>query len=361
VFPTPDLTTFPLNSSQCSNVATGITLTSHVTGTNFSWTCTTSGATMSGYSAGIGTFINQTILNPGYTVGVVTYHIIPNANGCPGPETDYLVTVNPLPATSFTLCNDPVTTINSAPITLRGGVPVGGIFSGPGVANGVFTPWVAGAGNHIITYTYTNTYSCSKSATQTITVQPTAPFTCGQTLTDIRDSKTYPTVQIGSQCWMAANLNYGTLIPGTQAQRDNCIVEKYCYNNTQSGCASGALYQWDEMMYYETAAGAHGLCPPGWHIPTMAEWNTLFGQFTPGIALAGAALKSTGNSGFDALVSGWGSFNKTWNHGGFATMMWSSTSYGASKAWAHGMNTPDAGVSTYPGFRSNAFAVRCIR
>jgi hypothetical protein len=46
---------------------------------------------------------------------------------------------------------------------------------------------------------------------------------------------------------------------------------------------------------------------------------------------------------------------------GFATMMWSSTPLGLFKAWAHGMNTPDDGVSTYPGFRENAFSVRCVQ
>ncbi|NQV03384.1 MAG: hypothetical protein HQ542_12110, partial [Bacteroidia bacterium] len=179
-------------------------------------------------------------------------------------------------------------------------------------------------------------------------------------------------VQIGSQCWMAANLNYGTQIPGNQSQRDNCINEKYCYNNDPALCALGsALYQWDEVMTYQSAEGLQGLCPPGWHIPTETEWTTLFNQFINN-GFAGSALKASGYSGFNALLAGFQGFNMIWKYGPSdpilrSTLFWSSTSRGPNKAWAHGINevaadieyTPSA--SYYPSFRNNAFAVRCIR
>jgi uncharacterized protein (TIGR02145 family) len=46
---------------------------------------------------------------------------------------------------------------------------------------------------------------------------------------------------------------------------------------------------------------------------------------------------------------------------GLATFYWSSTSHGANKAWAHGMNDADPSVSAYPSFRNNAFSVRCLK
>jgi len=171
---------------------------------------------------------------------------------------------------------------------------------------------------------------------------------------------------------MAANLNFGNTIASTQMQRNNCVNEKYCYNDNPANCSSfGGLYQWNEMMSYTADNGARGFCPPGWHIPTETEWNTLFAVYISS-GFAGNALKITGYSGFDALLSGIRFHNNIWK---FPTndpilrsiLYWSSTIHAPRKAWAHGMNevaidieyTPS--VSFYPALRSNAFAVRCIK
>jgi uncharacterized protein (TIGR02145 family) len=266
------------------------------------------------------------------------------------------------PTVTFTSCFDTITTVNSKPIKLKGGIPLGGTYSGPGVNSltGIFTPSTSGTGTKTITYTYTNVSSCSAFKTIHIIVQSTAVFSCGNTFNDIRDGKTYPTVQIGTQCWMAANLNYGTVLVSTQDQRDNCLFEKYCYNDNPANCTNlGALYQWDEMMQYDNTAADQGFCPPGWHIPTENDWNTLFANYINN-AFAGNPLKYSGYSGFNALLSGENYFNKSWNYQGFATFFWSSTSHSPTQAWAHGMNEEDPSVSLYPASRENAFSVRCI-
>ncbi|MFH1296691.1 MAG: FISUMP domain-containing protein, partial [Bacteroidota bacterium] len=103
-----------------------------------------------------------------------------------------------------------------------------------------------------------------------------------------------------------------------------------------------------------------GLCPPGWHVPSEADWNTLFANWTNN-AFAGAPLKYSGYSGFNALLTGASFFNKVWEYDAFATFFWSSTSHGPFKAWAHGINEYNYSVSYYPSYRANAFAVRCIR
>jgi len=41
--------------------------------------------------------LNQTLVNSGYNLETVTYHITPHANGCNGLVTDYMVTVFPVP------------------------------------------------------------------------------------------------------------------------------------------------------------------------------------------------------------------------------------------------------------------------
>jgi uncharacterized protein (TIGR02145 family) len=281
----------------------------------------------------------------------------------PASSSDIIMNGTLAPTVTFTSCFDTVTTVNAKPIKLKGGIPLGGTYSGPGVNSltGIFTPSAAGTGTKTITYTYTNVSSCSASKTIHIIVQATAVFSCGNMLTDIRDSKTYSTVQIGSQCWMASNLNYGTILVSTQDQRDNCLFEKYCYNDNPANCTNlGALYQWDELMQYDNTPADQGFCPPGWHIPTENDWNTLFANYINN-GFAGNPLKYSGYSGFNALLSGENYFNKSWKYQGFATFFWSSTSHSPTQAWAHGMNEEDPSVSVYPASRGNAFSVRCIK
>ncbi len=103
-----------------------------------------------------------------------------------------------------------------------------------------------------------------------------SPWVCGDPITDSRDGKSYTTVQIGNQCWMAENLNIGTRIDGSNNQTDNGTIEKYCYDDDEANCDTyGGLYQWNEMMQYVTTEGTQGICPDGWHLPSDDEWKTL--------------------------------------------------------------------------------------
>ena len=97
VNPTPHVTTTPLNKTICTGSPISVNLTSSVSGSTFAWTCTASSPNLSGFSAGNGNLISQTLNNSGYTIQTVTYHITPTANGCNGPVTNYIVTVNPKP------------------------------------------------------------------------------------------------------------------------------------------------------------------------------------------------------------------------------------------------------------------------
>jgi uncharacterized protein (TIGR02145 family) len=283
--------------------------------------------------------------------------------GNPASSAKIIMNGNLAPVVTFTSCFDTITTINAKPIKLKGGIPLGGTYSGPGVNSltGIYTPSLAGVGTHTITYTYTNAALCTALAHTHIVNYPLSIVNCGSPITDIRDNKIYQTVQIGTQCWMATNLNYGTFLASTQDQRDNCIVEKYCYNDTPVNCTTyGGLYQWDKLMLFDETPGSQGFCPPGWHIPIENEWNTLFATFINN-GFAGSPLKYSGYSGFNALLSGARLINKGWDYQVFATFFWSSTPSSVTNAWAHGMNEDDPSVSLYPASRANAFSVRCLR
>ena len=267
------------------------------------------------------------------------------------------------PNVAFSACFDTVTTVNAKPFKLKGGLPIGGNYSGPGVnsSNGVFTPSVAGMGVKIINYSYINVHDCGAGKSKSILVQPYPSFTCGSNLVDTRDNKVYPTVQIGAQCWMASNLNFGLAIANTIHQADNCFAEKYCYNGTLANCNQyGGLYQWDEMMKFDDTPAGQGLCPSGWHVPTETDWTTLMNYYL-GNGRAGRPLQDTIINGFKALKSGVFYLNSSWSFLDFATILWSSTSSGQSKAISHGMNLYNFSVSMYPASRGNAFGVRCLR
>jgi uncharacterized protein (TIGR02145 family) len=328
-------------------------------GSEFTWTATGSSPNLFGFSPGSGNRIQQTLINAGYSHETVTYTVTPSVNGCTGIPGIVIIGVDPLPAVSLTSCWDPVTTTSAQPFRLKGGIPLGGTWSGAGINTGIFTPSLAGPGTHILHYTYTNTFGCSGIAGQPITVVPTPGFVCGDTLTDIRDNSNYPTVKFGNQCWMAADLNYGAEISPNIDQRDNCIPEKY-HNPASDILHPASVYQWDELMNYDIMVSNQGLCPPGWHVPTEADWNTLFSNYINN-GFAASPLKYSGFSGFTALLYGIRHLNKTWDYQGFAIFFWSSTSNGPLKAWSHGMNDLDPSVSAYPSFRNNAFSVRCLK
>ena len=291
--------------------------------------------------------------------------LVTSSIACPLQNPVYsnrvVMQVSAPPAVSFIPCFDTVTTVNAKPFKLKGGLPLGGSYSGPGVNSitGVFSPSTAGTGLKTILYTYSNVSLCSASKSKTIRLQDNPAFNCGNNLTDIRDNKIYPTVQIGSQCWMAANLGFGNTISDLVSQTDNCIPEKY-QQPASGSLPPAAVYQWDELMRYEDVPASQGLCPPAWHVPTQSDWTVLFNHYL-GSSLAGKPLQDTLMDGFSAITTGVYYLSASWNFNGFATFFWSSTSSGSSRARAHGMNSIDPSVALYPASKANAFSARCVK
>ncbi len=91
--------------------------------------------------------------------------------------------------------------------------------------------------------------------------------------TDHRDGKCYKWIKIGSQIWMAENLNYLS------------SSGSWCYDDLISNCnIYGRLYDWETAM---TA------CPIGWHLPSSEEWESLT-LYLGGKKVAGGKMKETG-------------------------------------------------------------------
>ncbi|MFC2100981.1 LamG-like jellyroll fold domain-containing protein [Bacteroidota bacterium] len=116
-----------------------------------------------------GTGVSNNVFNP-ITAGpgnhVITYYYT-DGNQCSNSATN-IVYVRNLPNVNF----NPLPNVcsNTNPFILIGGTPAGGQYSGTGVTSNVFYPGLAGPGNHTITYTFTDAYSCTDTALQNITV-----------------------------------------------------------------------------------------------------------------------------------------------------------------------------------------------
>ena len=102
--------------------------------------------------------------------------------------------------------------------------------------------------------------------------------------TDPRDQRAYDAVRVGDQYWMTSNLAY---LPDAG----------YCYDDQKVYChTNGVLYPW---------ALAPTVCPPGWRLPTRADWNRLLqtaGPDKPDLQLKG--LAPGGNSQLNLTPSG---------------------------------------------------------
>jgi hypothetical protein len=115
-----------------------------------------------------GSNISGALLNTYTATQSGLYSVFVIKNGCWAISDDVEIIVNPLPAVSLPDLS-PVC-VNASPITLDGGWPTNGTYSGTGVTGTTFDPAVAGAGLQTITYTYTDDKTCTNSASKDIVV-----------------------------------------------------------------------------------------------------------------------------------------------------------------------------------------------
>jgi len=167
--------------------------------------------------------------------------------------------------------------------------------------------------------------------------------------------ETYQTIVIGTQTWIARNLNYNA----------NGSV---CYNNSTANCTKyGRLYNW---------ATAKTICPPNWHLPSAEELVALITYVESNkncTNCAGMYLKAKKSGWIDSKVNGLDSYGfsalpggeyseSSFNGIGGQGTWWSSSENGnQSGAGAMRMLYADIAVSIYGPVKSNFFSVRCIQ
>ena len=203
---------------------------------------------------------------------------------------------------------------------------------------------------------------------------------------DMRDSTVYGYVQIGSQIWMAENLNY---------DYNQNTAYSYCYDDDTANCTTyGRLYDWPAAMdsaavfsddgkgcgNEETCTAAdtvRGVCPEGWHLPDTTEWNALEtfvaeSLYNGETGNVGYALKSTigwssnGNGSdafsFGALPAGYRDDNSEFDGtlGSVATF-WSSKERGTDQAYNLSLSDRLTDMNKTHWFKLEARSIRCVK
>ena len=196
------------------------------------------------------------------------------------------------------------------------------------------------------------------------------------TMKDTRNNRTYKTVGIKDQMWMAENLDYN-------------VTGSYCYKESADSCAKyGRLYTWATAMGSTESScgvgktcssyGKPGICPTGWHLPSIDEWEWLYSNTdrTPlslGVSTPGAYSEwhyADNRYGFTMLYAGW--YYSTyadgpiyWYAGYGEQAFWSSSEVYTSakdlaKGWRMRGSNPDKSY-VHQFSRNDRLPVRCVK
>jgi uncharacterized protein (TIGR02145 family) len=201
----------------------------------------------------------------------------------------------------------------------------------------------------------------------------------------------YKTIVIGTQEWMAENLNTsifrnGDAIPTnlSNSQWSNTTSGAWAYynNDTSNACPYGKLYNWYAVN------DTRNLCPVGWHVPSDMEWSAMI-NFLDSNAdggnnssnIAGTAMKSIGSidggngywsnddptalgtnsSGFSGLPSGYRYFDGGYYYMSNFGSWWSSTQLDSISSWYRILGDYYSSVGRGNDFSQAGFSVRCLR
>ena len=186
-------------------------------------------------------------------------------------------------------------------------------------------------------------------------------------LTDTRGNKTYKTVVIGTQTWMAENLNTGYICGAKDCDTYGNLYDWSTAMSLPSSCNSSTCSNQIQSKH-------QGVCPAGWHLPSREEWEVMT-TYIGGVDTEGKKLKATsgwienGNGtddyGFSALPGGYcssveyciSSFSGVGTYGGWWIAGESNRNYASSRY----MNYTYDGAGWNGDFKSYLRSVRCLQ
>jgi uncharacterized protein (TIGR02145 family) len=180
------------------------------------------------------------------------------------------------------------------------------------------------------------------------------------------NGKSYKTILIGAQTWMAENLDYD----GGDGSKGKC------YENNTANCDKyGRLYDWETAMNEAPSSttnpsGVQGICPSGWHLPSDTEWDALQLGTNLGTKLKaisgwnndddGESGNGTDNYGFKALPGG--KFTSSaFRNVGEEGIWWTSSEKDATYAWERSLYSYSKSFSFGDCGKGCLLSVRCVK
>jgi uncharacterized protein (TIGR02145 family) len=192
----------------------------------------------------------------------------------------------------------------------------------------------------------------------------------------------YKTVYIGTQLWMAENLNVskyndGTKIPNYKNAGDwmNAKVGAWCYygNDELKAKPNGKLYNW--FVTNRLTNNDKNVCPIGWHVPSDGDWLIL-SDYLGGFQSAGEALKETGTTNwvapntfatnktlFSAVPSGYraeSGHNADFFQLGTNAYIWTSTEFNSDMGRARFIYENKDLLDDF-GNKKYGYSIRCVK
>ena len=205
----------------------------------------------------------------------------------------------------------------------------------------------------------------------------------GTTVAD-KDGNTYGILRIGRSYWMDANLrttkyNDGSAIPNVTDGKAWMATSEgayCCYQNDEANIARYGL------LYNREAVGSRKLCPEGWHVPTVSDWDALGaalgGQFTDYGSWIGVAPKlkastgwpegetATNESGFGGLPGGQimadpnDESQAKFYYAGSNGYWWCDEDMSGFMTYCYGLRTMGDALDQFIKERHSGLSVRCV-
>lgn len=197
----------------------------------------------------------------------------------------------------------------------------------------------------------------------------------GQSIEPAKDieGNNYKVVKIGKQIWFGENLKTTLYNDSTKI---TLISDKVEWNKDKDGayCSyeyHGKTYEKEYgYLYNYYSVKTQKLCPIGWHVPSIEEWDELI-EFLGGKDIAGGKLKSTtkdwwSNVGgtdevrFSALPGGY-RWDGRYNYLRNSAYWWTSTEKDENDAYYRGVNMNQKIVTGAREYKEGGFSIRCIK